>query len=962
MSTPGASAGGPRTVLAPFFLASQIMLLLHCCSAHSAAGDTTADRVLGQANFTTANTGLTSSTFNYPWHAAIHASSGRLYVVDKNNHRVLSWPDAATFSNGAAADKVFGQNGSFTSAISNNNGLSASSLNAPLGIAVDANGNLYIADSGNNRVLIYDNPGTNDTIADRVLGQANFISANANVGGRSASSLSTPSGLCVDASGNLFVCDRDNARVLKFSAPITTNKAASMVFGQGGSFSTAVAGAGAGGLSGPESVAVDAGGNVFVADTANNRVLMFNTPAATDTLADRVFGQPDFNTTTGGVTASKLSIPYSVAVDANGTLYVADRANSRVLAFFFAADNDTIADVVFGQPNFTSGSPNAGGGATCSENTLAGPRGVALDGSRSVYIVDSDNIRLLGFDTPFSNPAPAISALNPQSVTAGGSAFELTVSGSAFVRSSVVKLNGSIRNTTFVSSSELKAFITSNDIAAAGTANITVFTDAPGGGTSSAMSFSIENPVPAIAGLTPSSADAGSSAFTQTIDGSNFTSNSSAAWNGSAKTVTFVSAMRITIPITAADLAAGGAFSVTVSNPAPGGGTSPPASFTVNNPLPALSSISPNSASAGGGAFTLTVNGSNFISGVSVVRWDGTDRATTFVSSSQLTAAISAEDIATEGSSSVSVYNPAPAGGTSAAATFLRQAAGSGAVPAITSPLSASGAPGKAFSYAITASNNPTSFDAVGLPDGLSLNTSTGVISGSPAAEGTYEITISAMNSSGKGSATLSLSVKPGGDAPGPTSTGSKSNADADGDGFPDEIEAALSSDANSTDATPFGGSNAGTPLDLIVSKLSVKLNFAKPGTSDTIQVSGTIPVPEGFAVLGQPFVISVGGVVRAFHLNEKGADTLGNDGVKLSVKARKNFVEAQLARYTVKFNKGAFAEALTDEGLADANLDSVALRLPVIIVFNQKLFRVDPLLLYSARAGKLGKTTQPRK
>jgi hypothetical protein len=108
---------------------------------------------------------------------------------------------------------------------------------------------------------------------------------------------------------------------------------------------------------------------------------------------------------------------------------------------------------------------------------------------------------------------------------------------------------------------------------------------------------------------------------------------------------------------------------VTVFTPAPGGGTTSALPFTVNAPLPGLTQLNPGSATAGGGGFTLTVTGTSFF-GTSVVRWNGADRATTFVSPTQLTAAIPAADLAAAGSRSVTVFTPAPAGGLSSALTF----------------------------------------------------------------------------------------------------------------------------------------------------------------------------------------------------------------------------------------------------------------------------------------------------
>ena len=114
--------------------------------------------------------------------------------------------------------------------------------------------------------------------------------------------------------------------------------------------------------------------------------------------------------------------------------------------------------------------------------------------------------------------------LSPSSATAGGSAFTLTVTGTNFINGSTVRWNGANRTTTFVSSTSLTAAITAADIATAGTAPVTVFNPTPGGGTSGALTFTINaaNPVPTLTSLSPSSATAGGSAFTLTLTGTNF--------------------------------------------------------------------------------------------------------------------------------------------------------------------------------------------------------------------------------------------------------------------------------------------------------------------------------------------------------------------------------------------------------------------------------------------------------
>src|SRR5437667_463606 len=180
-----------------------------------------------------------------------------------------------------------------------------------------------------------------------------------------------------------------------------------------------------------------------------------------------------------------------------------------------------------------------------------------------------------------------------------------------------------------------------------------------------------------------------------------------------------------------------GTFSITLSATNGNGTGTGPLTLTINA-VPTIGSLSPTCTTAGGPQFTLTVNGTNFVSG-STVNWNGSPLTTTFVSATQLTATVPTALIATAGTASITVVTPC--GGTSNARTFTIAA-----TPAITSPLTACGAVGVAFSYTITATNNPTSFTASLLPAGLSVNTSTGVISGTPTQAKTPNVTITASN------------------------------------------------------------------------------------------------------------------------------------------------------------------------------------------------------------------------
>ena len=260
----------------------------------------------------------------------------------------------------SVADIVLGQP-NFNSDDANNGGLSSSSLFTATDVVVDANGNAYVADARNNRVLIYLDPKNTDAVADIVLGQPDFVSSICNSDGvsPSASTLCQPEGVALDVTGNLYVADGLNNRVLVYLDPLNDQVAdvvigqpdfVSVTFNNGGLFPSAST------LFFPLDVAVDNSGNVLIADSNNNRVLVYLDPLNSNTIADIVLGQPDFTSTiinNGGVTTSSLALPTDVKVDASGNVFVADTANNRVLVYNDLINTtDVVADTVFGQPDF----------------------------------------------------------------------------------------------------------------------------------------------------------------------------------------------------------------------------------------------------------------------------------------------------------------------------------------------------------------------------------------------------------------------------------------------------------------------------------------------------------------------------------------------------------------------------------------------------------------------------------
>jgi hypothetical protein len=265
-----------------------------------------------------------------------------------------------------------------------------------------------------------------------------------------------------------------------------------------------------------------------------------------------------------------------------------------------------------------------------------------------------------------SNSAPVLSGISPSSAVADGAGFTLLVVGSNFLKNSVVNYNGVPRQTKFLNAQQLTIAISSGDIANPGTAAITVTNPASGAGgaeTTNPVTLTIlaANLQPVVGALIPASTTAGGPSFTLTLTGNNFTTNSIVTFGGSQLSPTFLSVTELQANIPASAIAVAGTPIVTVANP--GGNPSTVVTFTVNNPVPAATSISPPSVPAGNAALTLTVTGANFVQG-STVQVNDTSRTTTFVSPTSLTAALPASDFSHTGMLKVTVNNPNPAGGT----------------------------------------------------------------------------------------------------------------------------------------------------------------------------------------------------------------------------------------------------------------------------------------------------------
>jgi len=273
-------------------------------------------------------------------------------------------------------------------------------------------------------------------------------------------------------------------------------------------------------------------------------------------------------------------------------------------------------------------------------------------------------------------PSPTITSLSPTSATVNDATFTLIINGANYLPgalASVVRFGTTALTTTYVSSTQLTAVVPASLLTQGGTYIVSVSV-VTAGGVSSSAPFTINMALPIIIGpLNPEQVTAGSGSFVLWIFGTSFTSTPSVTWGTTPLAVTGKwNVLYATVP--AELVATPGTVNITVTTYA---GTSAPVSFTIAQPRPVITSLSPASAAAGGAQFTLNINGSNF-SSPSTVKWGSASLTTTYISATQLTAAVPANLIATAGVGSVTVKTSV---GTSLAAAFTINPA----PPAITS-------------------------------------------------------------------------------------------------------------------------------------------------------------------------------------------------------------------------------------------------------------------------------------
>jgi sugar lactone lactonase YvrE len=347
-------------------------LVLAALALWATACGTARPRVITLAGSSEGYTDGSGSTaqFSGPLDVAVDAQ-GNVYVADSANHRIRKIaPDGAAslmVVTLAGSDEVFPVDGPLSEAV----------FSTPTGLAFAASGALYVADSAMKdphpmRVRVIAPEEIVTTLAGS--GQAGYVD-----GVGLDAQFKSPASLAVDQAGNVYVADTTNNRIRKIAPDGTvTTLAGSTETGYAAGYADGPASQAL--FQGPRSVDVDGAGNVYVADTGNHCIRAISPGGQVTTLA----GTPEPGYADGQGAVARFNFPSGIAADAQGNLYVADTANHRIRKITPDGAVTTLAG---------SGTPgNADGPAT--EARFRGPEGVAVDSAGNVYVADTGNHRI----------------------------------------------------------------------------------------------------------------------------------------------------------------------------------------------------------------------------------------------------------------------------------------------------------------------------------------------------------------------------------------------------------------------------------------------------------------------------------------------------------------------------------------------------------------------------------------
>ena len=302
-------------------------------------------------------------------------------------------------------------------------------------------------------------------------------------------------------------------------------------------------------------------------------------------------------------------------------------------------------------------------------------KAVAVDSFRNTFLGSywkstSPSVLERGvLEVQLPNPAPEITSLTPSEAARGEDSRTITLEGKGFIEASEGYFSDRPLATTLLDNCHLELLIPKELFSQGGLFPVTVFNPGPQGGQSNSQDFAVKNPRPLITALNPATVLTGTQNLLVEVYGSGFIAETLLTVKGQAKAYTLLNGTRLQIGLAPSDLETAEDLAVAAINPGPGGGPSNTMSLSLLNPLPALSSINPQTVKAGGPEFRLTLTGSNF-SRASTVLFGQTPVPVIYLDSSRLEALISGEAIKNAGTYPVTVGNPAPGGGLSGAQDF----------------------------------------------------------------------------------------------------------------------------------------------------------------------------------------------------------------------------------------------------------------------------------------------------
>jgi hypothetical protein len=271
--------------------------------------------------------------------------------------------------------------------------------------------------------------------------------------------------------------------------------------------------------------------------------------------------------------------------------------------------------------------------------------------------------------------------------------------------------------------------------------------------------------------------------------------------------------------------------------------------------------------------------------------------------------------------------------------------------PTISSPVNAFGQINTQFLYQIvTTGDAPITFTAVGLPEGLAVSGDT--ISGAPTEFGSFVVKLTATNLVGSDDEFLTLDVQP---LAGPS--GSLSNTDRDGDGYSDELEIALNSAPNKQSSKPLGGPVPAPDGDLTVEKLRLKFNFLS-ARRDSLSCRGRLTVGDNAPRGGVLFVLDVAGVVQAASLDSRGNGTETEEEIftfRLRLPRSGATGIERIGKFNLSIRTRSLFGQFTDEGFTKTT--SGTFTLPVMAIFDGKLYKTTVQQTYTVKPNKNGKT-----